>query len=114
MKQMKEVDLFGDAKLGAELRDVAIKRVGTSHDGWCALALDAIRRVAEARPEFTTDAVWHLLHDVPEPREPRAMGAAMRRAVSAGYCLPTNKTKKSVRPDCHRRPLQVWRSLLVP
>lgn len=79
---------------------------------WKAKAFVAVARVCERYEEFTTDTVWALLdaQGTAIPREPRAMGAIMRKAVTAGLCLPTDRTSKSVRVECHRRPLQVWRS----
>lgn len=111
---MKPTDMFDqDKNLGEMLKDDAITRVGTSHSKWVDVALNAVRTIAERRAEFTTDAVWYLLRESPEPMEPRAMGAAMRLAARQKICYPTDRTSKSVRPECHRRPLQVWRSLIT-
>jgi len=102
-----------DAEVSAAARDAAIEQVDDAASvDWKAEALVAVARVCEIREEFTTDAVWALLDQrgVAIPREPRAMGAIMRRAVVAGLCLPTDRTSKSVRVECHRRPLQIWAS----
>lgn len=102
-----------DAEASATARDVAIEQVKEAADmAWKVEAFAAIDYVCRLREEFTTDAVWWKLaqRGVGLPREPRAMGAIMRKAVLAGLCEPTNQTRKSVRVDCHRRPLQVWKS----
>jgi len=79
--------------------------------GWAELA---VRYVAEHRERFTTDPVWTVLESwsVPVPPEPRALGPLMKAACTWGWCEPTGETHKSVRPDCHRRPLAVYRSRL--
>jgi hypothetical protein len=102
-----------DAEASAVARDAAIEQVeDAASAAWKAEAFVAVARVCETREEFTTDAVWAMLDErgVAIPREPRAMGAIMRRAVTAGLCLPTDRTSKSVRIECHRRPLQIWAS----
>ncbi len=113
---MNTTDMFADdKKLGDLLKEVAIARVATAHSKWVDVAMVAVRIIAERRGEFTTDAVWHVLEraGIVTAIEPRAMGAAMRRASREGVCVPTPRTSKSVRPACHRRPLQVWRSLIT-
>lgn len=105
-----------DAETSSLARDAALAQVeaAASHR-WKAEALDAIRYVAERRERFTTDAVWYVLEQIRKiegPSEPRALGSVMRRAVSMGFCRATSEVQKSVRVDCHRRPLAVWESRL--
>jgi hypothetical protein len=47
----------------------------------------------------------------PMPREPRAIGAMMTNAAKAGVIAPTNRYTPSARPECHRRPVKIWKSL---
>jgi hypothetical protein len=97
------------------LRDEALERVDEHAPlDWKSCAQQAIRYVAERRPELTTDPVWYMLDawGVAMPPEPRALGPLMKSAVTRGWLLPTDKVHKSVRPECHRRPLAVYRSLL--
>lgn len=98
-------------EIGENLKAQAIDRVELSQGEWVQKAIKAIRWLCKHKQEFTTDHVWKVLQkvNVPEPKEPRAMGAAMRRAQSMGLIFATDKTTKSVRSDCHRRPLTVWR-----
>jgi len=102
-----------DAEASATARDAAIEQVKEAADmAWKVEAFAAVDYVSRLKDEFTTDAVWWKLaqRGIGFPREPRAMGAIMRKAVLAGLCEPTDQTRKSVRVDCHRRPLQVWKS----
>jgi hypothetical protein len=96
-------------KLGEALRDLGIERVGHGSEAWVTAAVAIIEMLAETRTEFTTDDVWDFM--AASPPEPRAMGAAMSRARSLGYCEANNRTVPSNRPECHRRPIRVWRSL---
>jgi hypothetical protein len=81
---------------------------GMSED-WGERAVEAIRIIATRLPEFTTDDVWS---EIEPPREPSAMGIAMRRAAKDGICICTDGYRQSIRPNTHRRPLRVWRSLV--
>lgn len=101
------------ARKGERLRDEAITRAREhAPDEWYSLAWDAVRIVARAADEWTTDEVWALLDErgAPAPPEPRAMGAIMRDVKRRGLATPTDRTRLSTRPDCHRRPIRVWRS----
>jgi hypothetical protein len=72
-----------------------------------------VKHLARMRPEFTTDDVWeHLFqNDLPMPHEPRALGAVMVAAARARIIAPTDRYTPSARPECHRRPVKIWRSL---
>lgn len=88
----------------------AIEQVeGNADDEWLADARAVVRRLAETHPEFTTDDVWRSLAST---REPRALGAVMRQAAAEGIVENTHQTVPSTRPECHARPVTVWRSLL--
>lgn len=92
------------------VRDRAIEQAGQGAGvAWMTLALHAIRDVAHANETFTTDALWSR---ITQPREPRALGAAMQEAKRQGLCEPTNMTVCSRRVACHARPLRVWMSLV--
>ena len=99
---------------GKKAADEAVKRVGGNMDpDWRVAALAAVRSACEKYSEFTTDDVWNILRKTEAPHEPRAMGAIMRAAVKAGICEATDEYRMSRRVACHRRPLRVWRSLVV-
>jgi len=97
-----------------EARDEAIAQVARPAEDWIRLAVQAVKAICQFRGSggmFTTDAVWAVLEhwNVDPPDEPRALGAAMMRAKKLGLCEPTSVTQKSVRVDCHARPVRVWR-----
>lgn len=94
---------------GAKARDRAIDRVERASGEWQVDALAAIRGVAAAQAELTTDDVWRALGRDPEV-EGRAMGAAMRQAAKLGLIERTDRTVRSLRVACHRRDLRVWTS----
>jgi len=95
-------------------RDKALERVErNAEEAWKESAREAVERLAAIRDEFTTDAVWTMVDRMGlKTHEPRAMGAIMRRAASEGICEATDRTRRSVRPECHCRPIRVWRSLI--
>lgn len=112
---MEQRNLF-DAKASAEARDESIEKADRAarHD-WAKAAEDAVRKLARRRAEFTTDDVWKLLeaYTGPTTHEPRALGAVMRRASGDGLIKATDRTALSTRVACHRRPVRVWRSLIL-
>lgn len=92
--------------------ELALERVQKDQGEWMEEAAAAIRTCARFLRDFTTDAVWHTLegHGVAPPRDPRAMGAAIRRAKKDGLIEATGEYRKSSRPECHRRPIPVYRA----
>ena len=80
---------------------------------WMSAAMYHVRVLCGHHSEFTTDDVWARLQHV-ETKEHRAMGAVMRKAAKAGWCVPTERFVKSQRPECNRRPICVWQSRLLP
>ena len=98
----------------ARLQD-ALRRV-TEHANpeWWQAALTAVAELAGRHRGFTTDQVWqHLAAQALTPHEPRALGAVMRVAARARLIAPTDRYVPSERPQAHRRPVRVWRSLLL-
>jgi hypothetical protein len=106
--------LFDPAE-GSRLRDEAIKRVAQGADAhWRRSAMIAVHEVALVEQEFTTDDVEVKLRDLTSvrPRDLRALGAIMLAAVTVGLIERTDRTKKSALAKNHRRPKQVWQSLV--
>ena len=102
-----------DVPAGIAARDKALAQVEANADpAWKIHARTAIEFLAKTRHEFTTDDVWQHLADRHQegPREPRALGAMMTTAARDGWIMPTDRYVPSARPDCHRRPIKVWRS----
>ena len=79
---------------------------------WGRLAEKAVERLARKLSDFTTDDVWEALAGVEGPGEPRAISAVMSNAAGRGLIAKTSKHRVSIRPECHRRPVRVWRSLV--
>jgi hypothetical protein len=103
-----------DAAAAAEARNEALARVeANANSAWKSHCEDAIRWLSETRPDFTTDDVWELMHQRlnPMPHEPRAIGAMMTNAAKRGLITPTDRYTPSARPECHRRPVKIWKSL---
>jgi hypothetical protein len=88
----------------------AIARVWDAAREWQSDALEAIWVVAKRYPILTTDDLWAI--GLKRPREPRAMGGAMKAAAREGWIEPTDRTRKSKRSACHARPIRIWRSLI--
>lgn len=77
---------------------------------WVRAAREALKHVAATKAVFTADDVWHELVRVDVyTHDPRALGAVMRWGVGAGVCEPTDDYRPSLRPECHKRPVRVWR-----
>jgi hypothetical protein len=94
-------------------RDDAIARAERhAVDEWKTATFGVIRQLAESCQSFTTDDVWLALQKMPEvaTHEPRALGSMMRQAANLGWIEPTDRYKNSARPECHARPVKVWRS----
>jgi len=104
-----------DAKEAARLRDDGCARVEeNASDFFKHMAMEAIQKLAKARPQLTSDDVWAVLEKqgVPSPHEPRVMGALFRTAASYGWIKDTETFRKSARKASHRRHIQIWDSKL--
>lgn len=94
-------------------RDDAIARAERhALQEWKDTTMQIIKVLAIAYPTFTTDDVWLELNRTPHvgTHEPRALGSMMRAAYKLGWVAPTDQYVKSRRPECHARPVKVWRS----
>lgn len=95
-----------------EARDQAIARAAAAAPAdWSQRARDAVMLVALARFDFTTDHVWDALGE-DRPPEPRALGAVLKAMAGERLIRATGEYRKSVRVDCHARPLAVWRVVI--
>lgn len=82
-------------------------------DAWKDAAYLAVCAVAQRCHRFTTDAVWVALGVTDPPREPRALGPVMRRAMRDQIIVPTSEFDLTARPSRHRAPLRVWQSHIL-
>lgn len=89
----------------------AVERAGThANPKWIMEADAVVSILCKIGDDFTTDDVWRLLRETGHvTHEPRALGAIMQRAAKDNYIRPAGYTRKSLRRECHRRPLTVWR-----
>lgn len=94
----------------------AIDRVSANADpNWKFLAIQATRKVAMQRETFTSEHVWaELVAEGSTTHEPKAMGGILRKAAQEGICEVTERFIKSSSRINHRRPLQIWKSLIYP
>jgi hypothetical protein len=97
---------------GSLLRDLALERLEDAHAAWMEGAVLVIARVAHDQARLTSDDVWQAMPPTLHVTDPRALGAAMRRAERDGTIRPTATWALSTRAVCHRRPLRVWESLV--
>lgn len=76
-----------------------------------ATASTIVLRLASAMPHgFTTDAVWEVLDASGiKTHEPRALGAVMKQLADGGYITKTGAYVDSLRPECHCRPIPIWK-----
>lgn len=60
--------------------------------------------------EFTSDDVHAVLDGLDvTTHEPRALGAIIRKAATAGWIVNTGRVDKTKRAVAHKRPATVWR-----
>ena len=99
-----------------EARDEAIARVESTSAPWRSFATNVLLRVAQAKPDLTSDDVWAGLHraGIPDPGEPRAMGPVMLAGVKKGWIAATATVRIASDPSSpnHRRPQRVYQSRL--
>ena len=93
-----------------ETKDAIANAWKGADSAWQDEALRAIQTAAKGREFLTTDHVWAT--GLGNPREPRAMGAAMVIASRESWIEPTARWAQSTKRSCHNRPKRVWRSLL--
>ena len=91
-------------------RDVQLARVDQHADpDWKTRALDAVHTVCVLRAEWHSDDIWALT-GLDLPREARALGPVVLRAIRLGYCEKTDRVRPSVRSHGSGKP--VYRSLI--
>jgi hypothetical protein len=121
---LSQDDLFGGMAVqpvkpineGAVLRDEALARVEAHADAeWKRIAYLVLCRVAVLNPTITSDNVWDVMTDEypnVSTHEPRAMGATMKAGQKAGLIEPTDTFVRTPRPQAHKAPIMVWKSLV--
>jgi hypothetical protein len=105
-----------DADWGDEEKRKGIDRVyrGKKNRPWAVWAIFLSHDVLLAKEYISADDIWYACwkHDVKPPGDGRAMGAVLRALARDGLIAKVERTRQTERVASHRRPLQVWRSLL--
>ena len=79
---------------------------------WIDTCEKFVRHLASLGGRFTTDDVWNLLDETGlTTKEPRAMGAVIRKMAAARVIIGAGEYWVSQRPECHQRPVKVWRGI---
>lgn len=100
-----------DAERSREARDEGMDKVSRGADpAWSERALEAVRLMALEMPEFAGEDVWPRGLD--KPREARAFGPVMLRAVRLGYCRSTDRFRGAKLVTQHASPVRIYESLL--
>lgn len=87
-------------------RDAALEAVERNADRvWLDQALDAIRQVCETHAEWHADRIWET--GLPSPREARALGPVVLKAIRLGWCVKTDRVLPSVRSHGSGKPVFV-------
>jgi hypothetical protein len=108
----KGVQISFDAAEGIRLRDEGIARAAAGAGEWKDRALEAVVLCALKWDRFSSDEVWEVLgNDVPVS-DNRAFGAVMLKARKQGYIEPTGQFRASDRPQVHRNPIRIWKSMV--
>ena len=77
---------------------------------WVDTCMKIVRHLAQLGGRFTTDDVWDLLDETGVwTKEPRAMGAVIRKLAADKVIVGDGEYWVSRRPECHQRPVKVWR-----
>ena len=105
-----------DARESAHLRDEGIARAEEHADHSYKLALrHCIDRCARDLPEFTMDEVMILMKawfPTVSTHEPRVAGAVVRAAIRDGVISLTDRTRRTIQSQSHRRPMSIYASNL--
>lgn len=98
------------------VREEAIERADRAvTQEWKDHAHEVIRRTCLRLPEFTSEDVWDTGLAKPDTgsADGDALGPAMRRARTAGFCEPTDRTTTETRrAQRHNNPKRIWRSAI--
>lgn len=91
------------------LRDAAIEQVATNASAaWLSTAWGFLQAYCVAHEFVFCDDLWRA--GLEQPREPRALGPVVLRAVREGMLIPTGVFRPSVHSRMGQKP--IWRSTL--
>ena len=75
-------------------------------------ARERLQYLVQNRDEFTADDIVSHLNQIGIVGNHSALGAIIKGAARAGFIRPTDRFKKSVRPERHGQAVKVWKSNL--
>lgn len=112
---MHEISLQQAIEFNEARKEDAIERCyAGANIEWRIIAERVLYMICRNRLTFTADNVWHILDGCGKAtQDHRALGAVMRYAARSGWCATTDRYIKSKGKKNHRRPIVVWKSLLV-
>lgn len=92
------------------LKEEALDQVSRGPSAeWMGVLRDMVLLVSREMDEFTSDDVWRWLAELPP--EPRVLGTVLSNLAKEGLVQQTGEYRKSKRPECHARPVAVWRAV---
>ena len=88
--------------------EAALEALSDGREEWIALACEIGARFCARNGEFTTDDLWR---ECPPPAgvKGQIFGAVTRKLMTSKRIEPTGEYRKSARPECHGRPIAVYR-----
>ena len=99
---------------GQDGKDDGMRRVDAhANEAWKMAADIATVTAALALPKLTADDVHKRINPNVYTHDLRALGPVMKRAARNGWIEKAPEPgRETMRPSSHRRPLQVWNSLI--
>lgn len=100
----------------ANQTDMAIAKVdAAANAAWKEACFESIKEACRRWETFTSEDVADILDESDTfTHEPRAMGAMMRKAQAAGYCIPTAEFVPSHRTKSNAYTKRVWSRRFIP
>lgn len=108
----RTINLFGHARDRRIAEGERLKKESIEQQFWVDRAVQVGKGIAQSRAggTMTADDIYPLMGGL-VCREPRVMGVVMSKLSGMGLIEATDRTVKSTRPECHCRPIRVWRVL---
>lgn len=105
--QARRLALAAAQARAAQGMDRAARRAERLNAGWCAEALESLRRFAAGQVGLWTVEMARSVieQDLPKPTEGRAWGRVTQDAIRHGYIVKTDKTAASASSNGAPKPL---------
>ena len=86
----------------------ALEALSKGNEDWINTACEIAARICTREGEFTTDDLWRECPPPPGVKG-QIFGAVTRKLVKAKKLEPTGNYRPSVRAECHKRPIAIYR-----